>query len=96
MEKEEKQKKDNRKFLSALYVGIIMICSIVFVTLIILSAMKIEENKRLTLREQEIINQYQDLAKENENIKNEDYAKVYFDGENMYIPSKDIVIEYQP
>ena len=96
MEKEEKQKKDNRKFLSALYVGIIMICSIVFVTLIILSAMKIEENKRLTLREQEIIDQYQDLAKENENIKNEDYAKVYFDGENMYIPSKDIVIEYQP
>ena len=96
MEKEEKQKKDNRKFLSALYVGIIMVCSIVFVTLIILSAMKIEENKRLTLREQEIIDQYQDLAKENENIKNEDYAKVYFDGENMYIPSKDIVIEYQP
>lgn len=84
------------KGLSVLYIIIMAFCSVLLVALVILSSYKIQQNRELKAKEQAIIEKYQDLAKENENLKDEDYARIYFEGENLYIPSKDIIIEYRP
>ncbi len=84
------------KKLSILYIAIIGLCTVVLVVLVILSAYKIKQNQELKAKEAEIIEKYKNLAKENENIKDEDYARIYFEGDNLYIPAKDIVIEYRP
>ena len=49
----------------------------------------------LKSREAQVIDQYNKVAKEHENLVDPDYASVYFDGNNVYIPSDDIVIEYK-
>ncbi len=84
------------KGLSILYIAIMAFCTLLLVALVILSAYKIQQNRELKAKEQAVIEKYQDLAKENENLKDEDYARIYFEGENLYIPSKDIIIEYHP
>ena len=84
------------KGLSILYISVMVFCSIVLLVLVILSAYKLKENKELKAKEAAIVEKYKDLAKENENIKDEDYARIYLEGENLYIPSKDIIIEYRP
>lgn len=84
------------KTMSIIYIVGMVLCVVLVVTLVLISAKRIQQNKELKKKEQEIVEKYQELAKENENLKDEDYAQVYFDGENLYIPSKDIVIEYQP
>lgn len=84
------------KTMSIIYIVGMVLCVVLVVTLVLISAKRIQQNKALKEKEQEIVEKYQELAKENENLKDEDYAQVYFDGENLYIPSKDIVIEYQP
>lgn len=86
----------SKNIMSIIYIAIICLCTITLITLVVISGTKIQENKRLEAKEAEIVKEYEELAKQNENIKNEDYAKVYFDGENMYIPSKNIIIEYEP
>lgn len=84
------------KKLSILYIVIMGLCSVVLVVLVILSAYKIKQNQELKAKEAAIVEKYKDLAKENENIKDEDYARIYFEGDNLYIPAKDVVIEYHP
>lgn len=84
------------KGLSILYIAVMVFCSVLLLVLVILSAYKLKENKELKAKEAAIVEKYKDLAKENENIKDEDYARIYFEGENLYIPSKDIIIEYRP
>ena len=52
-------------------------------------------NVSLKAKEAAVIDQYNKVAKEHENLVDPDYASIYFDGNNVYIPSDDIIIEYK-
>ena len=39
---------------------------------------------------------YKNVAQENNNIKDQDYADIYFEGNNIFIPYEDVIIEYEP
>lgn len=82
--------------MSIVYIVVIMLCVVILAVMIAFSGMQISKNAALKLKENEIIQKYEDLAKQSENFKDEDYAQIYFDDQNIYIPSKDIIIEFQP
>ena len=92
----QEKKCRSAKGLKILYISVMALCTAVLIVLIVISALKIHENQVLKEKQAEIIEKYQEIAKENENLKDENYAQVYFDGMNMYIPQKEIIIEYQP
>ena len=87
----QEKKCRSAKGLKILYISVMALCTAVLIVLIVISALKIHENQVLKEKQAEIIEKYQEIAKKDEN-----YAQVYFDGMNMYIPQKDIIIEYQP
>lgn len=95
VEKQEHQPKSS-KTMSIIYISVIFACVALLCIFIILSSLKISEYRSLKARENEIVQKYEELAKDHENFKNEDYAEAYYDNENIYIPSKDIIIEYHP
>ena len=98
MEKTEnitKPKKDlTPKTMSIIYIGIIICSTIVLIVLVVFAAIRINENNALLKRQEQIVEQYTELATENENLSDPDYANIYFDDENVYIPSQDIIIEF--
>lgn len=73
---------------SIAFATIVAILSIAFVIIY-------NNNISLKYKENQVIDQYNKVAKEHENLVDPDYASVYFDGNNVYIPSDDIVIEYK-
>lgn len=54
-----------------------------------------KNNGSLKATEADVIEKYDKVAKDHENLVDPDYAAAYFDGNNVYIPSEDIIIEYQ-
>jgi cell division protein FtsL len=80
--------------MSIVYIVIIVCCVVLLITLIVLAGLKVKENQELKAKEEAIVEQYNNLANENENLSDPDYAEVYFDGGKIYIPSQDIIIEY--
>lgn len=83
-------------FKKKVYISMIAVCCAVVVGLTGAIAFQMVENHRLKEEQKEVIEKFEDLARENENLKDENYAQVYFDGGSMYIPAKDVVIEYKP
>lgn len=100
MAKNDKTKKKTQtitpKFLSIVYICVIIFCIGILATLIVLASIRIQHNAELKDKEAEIVERYNDLATEHENLTDPDYAKVYFDDNVMYIPSEDVIIEYEP
>lgn len=72
--------------------GIFMITAVVFVIIFITMY---NRNVALKAQETQVIEKYNDIAKKHENLVDQDYASVYFDGNNVYIPSENIIIKYQ-
>lgn len=95
-EKRAEHNPKSSKTMSIVYIVVIMLCVVILAVMIAFSGMQISKNAALKLKENEIIQKYEDLAKQSENFKDEDYAQIYFDDQNIYIPSKDIIIEFQP
>lgn len=75
-------------FISAFFVLAVVCLSI---TLLVIY----RNNVSLKAQESQVVDRYNKVAKEHENLVDPDYASVYFDGNNAYIPSDDIVIEYK-
>lgn len=95
-EKKVEHNPKSSKNMSIVYLTIILICVAILAVMVTFAGIQIQQNTALKKKEAEIIQKYEDLAKQNENFKNEDYAQIYFDDQNIYIPSKDIIIEFQP
>ena len=55
-----------------------------------------QKNQILKAKEAEIVEKYKNVAQENNNIKDQDYADIYFEGNNIFIPYEDVIIEYEP
>lgn len=71
-------------------------CIILLAVMVILSAQQIQKNQILKAKETEIVEKYKNVAQENNNIKDQDYADIYFEGNNIFIPYEDVIIEYEP
>lgn len=81
---------------AVLYILVIIFCIVLLAVRVILSAYQIQKNQSLRAKEAAIVEKYKDVAQENNNIKDKDYADVYFDGNNIYIPYEDVILEYEP
>lgn len=86
----------NKKTRSIIYIAIMGFCIILLAVMVILSAQQIQKNQILKAKEAEIVEKYKHVAQENNNIKDQDYADIYFEGNNIFIPYEDVIIEYEP
>lgn len=84
------------KFMSIIYVGIIVFCVSVVGLLIALTTIRLIQKSKLEKQAQSIIEKYNIEANEHNNKMDPDYAEVYFEGNVIYIPSDDVLIEYNP
>ena len=86
----------NKRTRSIIYIAVMGFCIILLAVMVILSAQQIQKNQILKAKEAEIVDQYKNVAQENNNIKDQDYADIYFEGNNIFIPYEDVIIEYEP
>lgn len=86
----------NKKTRSIIYIAVMGFCIILLAVMVILSAQQIQKNQILKTKEAEIVEKYKNVAQENNNIKDQDYADIYFEGNNIFIPYEDVIIEYEP
>ena len=86
----------NKKTRSIIYIAGMGFCIILLAVMVILSAQQIQKNQILKAKEAEIVEKYKNVAQENNNIKDQDYADIYFEGNNIFIPYEDVIIEYEP
>ncbi len=86
----------NKRTRSIIYIAVMGFCIILLAVMVILSAQQIQKNQILKAKEAEIIEKYKNVAQENNNIKDQDYADIYFEGNNIFIPYEDVIIEYEP
>jgi hypothetical protein len=95
MEKTKKEKKPvGGQTMSIIYIVGIVICTVVLITLVILASVQRQKYNDLKAREEAVVEEYNALAKEHANLSDPDYAEIYFDGNNIFIPSQDVIIEY--
>lgn len=81
-----------QKRIYLLITSIFVIAAIVFAILFIVFY---RNNISLKQKEAQVVEQYNEIAREHENLVDQDYATVYFNGNNVYIPSENIIIRYQ-
>lgn len=86
----------NKKTRSIIYIAVMGFCIILLAVRVIISAQQIQKNQILKAKEAEIVEKYKNVAQENNNIKDQDYADIYFEGNNIFIPYEDVIIEYEP
>lgn len=86
----------NKKTRSIIYIAVMGFCIILLAVMVILSAQQIQKNQILKAKEAGIVEKYKNVAQENNNIKDQDYADIYFEGNNIFIPYEDVIIEYEP
>ena len=86
----------NKRTRSIMYIAVMGFCIILLAVMVILSAQQIQKNQILKAKEAEIVEKYKNVAQENNNIKDQDYADIYFEGNNIFIPYEDVIIEYEP
>ena len=86
----------NKRTRSIIYIDVMGFCIILLAVMVILSAQQIQKNQILKAKEAEIVEKYKNVAQENNNIKDQDYADIYFEGNNIFIPYEDVIIEYEP
>lgn len=86
----------NKKTRSIIYIAVMGFCIILLAVMVILSAQQIQKNQILKAKEAEIVEKYKNVAQENNSIKDQDYADIYFEGNNIFIPYEDVIIEYEP
>ncbi|MCI6794131.1 MAG: hypothetical protein MSA42_06635 [Mollicutes bacterium] len=86
----------NKRTRSIIYIAVMGFCIILLAVMVILSAQQIQKNQILKAKEAEIVEKYKNVAQENNNIKDQDYADIYFEGNNIFIPYEDVIIEYEP
>lgn len=86
----------NKRTRSIIYIAVMGFCIILLAVMVILSAQQIQKNQILKEKEAEIVEKYKNVAQENNNIKDQDYADIYFEGNNIFIPYEDVIIEYEP
>ena len=86
----------NKRTRSIIYIAVMGFCIILLAVMVIRSAQQIQKNQILKAKEAEIVEKYKNVAQENNNIKDQDYADIYFEGNNIFIPYEDVIIEYEP
>ena len=86
----------NKRTRSIIYIAVMGFCIILLAVMVILSAQQIQKNQILKAKEAEIVEKYKNVAQENNNIKDQDYADIYFEGNNIFIPYEAVIIEYEP
>ena len=82
----------NKRTRSIIYIAVMGFCIILLAVMVILSAQQIQKNQILKAKEAEIVEKYKNVAQENNNIKDQDYADIYFEGNNIFIPYEDVII----
>lgn len=96
METSKTSRLPSKKTRSIVYFSIILFSAVILVIRAALSVYQIQKNHSLKAKEAAIIEKYKDIAQQNNNIKDQDYADVYFEGNNVYIPYEDVILEYEP
>ncbi|MFA6587401.1 MAG: hypothetical protein WCS91_05720 [Bacilli bacterium] len=79
-----------------LYSGIALLAVAIASITIVTLTRSAREKAQLAEEETKLQEEYEDLAKKHEDLSDPDYAQVYFNQNNVYIPTKDIIIEYKP
>lgn len=95
MKKENKIKQSNPVLQKKIYLLITGIFSTIAVVFVIAFIIIYHKNVTLKAQETQVIEKYNEIAKKHENLVDQDYASVYFDGNNVYIPSENVIIKYQ-
>ena len=94
--KRKMNQKATPRFLSILYIAIIIFCGVLLIVLVILTSLRLQKNAELKSQADAIVEKYNIEATQHNNKADPDYAEIYFDGNVMYIPSEDVIIEYRP
>ena len=89
-------KKVTARFMTVVFISIIVFCVALVTTLSVLTIMRLSKNAQLKNQADAIVEKYNIEATQHNNKSDPDYAEVYFEGNVMYIPSENIIIEYQP
>ena len=90
------KRKASPKFMNTIYIIVIAFCSALLITMVILTSFRLQRNAQLKEEVNAIIEKYNIEANEHNNKSDPDYAEVYFDGNIIYIPTEDVIIEYNP
>ena len=97
MKSENTQRKGlSKKTMILIYSLVIAFCVTLLIVMMVLTFFAMQRNKELKAQEAKVVEHYNELAQKEENLADPDYAGVYFDGNVIYIPSEDVIIEYQP
>ena len=91
-----KEKKATPRFLSIVYIGLITFFVSALIAVITLATIKICDNIKLKKEAEAIVEKYRVEANQHNNRTDPDFAEVYFEGNVIYIPSENIILEYQP
>ncbi len=70
-EKRAEHNPKSSKTMSIVYIVVIMLCVVILAVMIAFSGMQISKNAALKLKENEIIQKYEDLAEQSDNFKDE-------------------------
>jgi len=77
------------------YIAIIIGSSVVVAVLIIVFCLLFSRHKALVAQQKAIEEQYALIATMHNNLTDEDYAAVYFDGNDIHFDNNNLIIEYQ-
>lgn len=95
MKKNKEIKQTNSTLQKRIYLIITSVFVITAFVFVIVFICMYNRNLSLKAQETQVIEKYNEIAKKHENLVDQDYASVYFDGNNVYIPSENIIIKYQ-
>lgn len=92
--KKEKTKQNNSK--NIVYILIIVFSLVALISVLFMTVSSMQANKEKKQELDKIQEEFNELATLHENLNDDDYANVYFDGNKQYIPSDKLIIEYRP
>lgn len=89
-------KKITPKFLTGVYIALIAFMATLIILIATYTILKFKHYNELKAQAEEIREKYNIEAQKKNNMNDSDYADIYFDGDTIYIPSEDVIIEYKP
>jgi|GEM_PF-2972481 len=89
--KPKKKKTLSRKQEGFLYIGSAAFLATMAIVLLSVLVPRVQRQRALEAQWNALQEQYEDLAREHENLSDPDYANVYYDANNVHVPSEDVI-----
>lgn len=90
------KRKITPKFLTGVYIALIAFMVTLIALIATYTIIKVKHYNDLKAQAEEIKEKYNIEAQKKNNMNDSDYADIYFEGNTIYIPSEDVIVEYKP